>query len=356
MKVIPFKDTSVAKLIVPIDDSVIKELVGIAFNCTKDTETHQLRTFLYKSKYTIADSQKKQLEQKESMLENAIDHMNDSKIRMKKQNSEYQWILIDEGAIGPTSTRFYLAPNPNNMHEIVAKLTKSFASQNIAVKFKYQLSTGMEACDRIIIYSDEKNKDKIQSAIKTIYTNNPVLFQGCEKSLAWIYGTDTPGVYKAPETPGVAYSNAFAEAILHAKESFNFLYELTDKKPTLNLTRAEKDKAYEYMEMLVSSSILRQGLMLDKNGRKIVCRDKNIYTYLNRKDGTLKVSAINQDGYYEVLYEPTRDGKNAFLNNFYSVSGVEKQSGLQKRYLTLRERQEEINRILFGSNKNSLKR
>ena len=87
----------------------------------------------------------------------------------ENQNKEYKWVKLNTQHLGEISNRFYIAPNPQKLHELVKGLVESFDSQNVPVRFKYQLTTGMEQCDRIIIYSDEQHKKQVEEAIKSVY-------------------------------------------------------------------------------------------------------------------------------------------------------------------------------------------
>ena len=327
-------------LIKPFDEKIISELAKIALSCNKETESFNLRDDLYKSKYKAAN-----LEEKQIQLENYLSTLRE--VKTKKQNKEYNWIIIDEKRMGPISSRFYIAPKPENIHEIVGKLTTVFLRNRIPIKFKYQQTTGMEHCDRIIIYSDYQNKKKVESIINDVYNSNKKLFDGCERSLAWLYDTSVPGVYYAPETPNKAYSTKIAETILEAKDTFNYLYDITNDNPRLKLDGQHAIEAYEYMKKLISSILLRNGLLLSRDDKCIVLKDKNLNSYYDLKTGILKRTTQDDFGFYEVKYNPTVDGKKALLNNFYNVSTIQHQKGLEKRYMTLEERKEEVDRILF---------
>lgn len=327
-------------LIKPFDEKIISELAKIALSCNKETECFNLRDDLYKSKYKPNNLESKQLE-----LENYLSTLR--QIRTKKQNKEYNWIIINEENIGTISSRFYIAPKPENIHEIVKKLTDEFLKNNVPVKFKYQQTTGMEQCDRIIIYSDYQNKKKVESIINDVYNANKKLFEGCERSLAWLYDTETRGVYYAPETSNKAYSTRIAESIIEAKDTFNYLYDITNDNPRLKLDGQHAIEAYELMKKLIASILLRNGLLLTRDNQCIVVKDKKLGSHYDFKTGILKRTNQDDFGYYEVKYYPTSEGKKALLTNFYSVSTIQPQKGIEKRYLTLEERKEEVDRILF---------
>lgn len=261
MKISNPKVGNIEEIIQSIDDLIILGLSRIAFKCSKETESYNLRDELYASKYKPIG-----LEGREIELEKFLQQQVGENLRIKNQNKEYKWVIVNEKNIGETSHRFYIAPNPENMHEIVSELVKQFISQNIPVKFKYQLTSGMEQCDRIIIYSDFDNKDRIESEIKKIYQQNQNLFSGCERLLAWLYTTSIPDVYLAPETPGEAYSNRLTEVILTAKNTFNFLYGITNSNQKITLAGKNAEQALEYMKMLIGSLMLRKGILLSKDG------------------------------------------------------------------------------------------
>jgi hypothetical protein len=205
----------------------------------------------------------------------------------------------------------------------------------------------MEQCDRIIIYSDYQNKKKVESAINDVYNSNEKLFEGCERSLVWFYETKTNGVYYAPETSNSAYSTRIAESIIEAKNTFNYLYDITNDNPRLKLDGQHAIEAYELMKKLISSILLRNGLLLSIDDKCIVLKDKKLSSYYDLKTGILRRTTQDDFGFYEVKYYPTPEGKRALFNNFYNVSTIQHQSGLEKRYITLEERKEEIDRILY---------
>jgi hypothetical protein len=192
--------------------------------------------------------------------------------------------------MGDISYRFYIAPNPENMHEIVKKLVETFSAENVPVRFKYQLTSGMEQCDRIIIYSDFYNRKLVEQSIKTVYQSSQELFNGCERSAAWLYNSEVPGVYFAPETPGDAYSNRLTDVILEAKETFNFLYRITNSHRNITLSGKDADQAIEYMKMLIGSIMLRKGILLSKDGKCINIKDKSVKANYNYDTGILEHS------------------------------------------------------------------
>lgn len=342
MKIINPKVGNIEEIIQPIDDLIILGLSRIAFKCKKATESYNLRDELYASKYKPTG-----LERKEIELEQFLQQQVGENLRTKNQNKEYKWVIVNEKNIRETSHRFYIAPNPENMHEIVSELVKQFVSQNIPVKFKYQLTSGMEQCDRIIIYSDFDNKDRIESEIKKVYQQNQNLFNGCERSLAWLYTTTVPDVYLAPETPGEAYSNRVAEVILTAKNTFNFLYGITNSNQKITLAGKNAEQALEEMKILIGSLMLRKGILLSKDGKCITIKDKNVKTLYDFNSGILENYNMDSRGFYSVKFFPTAEGRKALLNHFYGVSSITKQPGLEIKYLTLEQRKEEVDRNLY---------
>lgn len=343
MNIINPNSGSLETIIRSIDDSIITGLAQIAFKCNKDTERYNLRNELYTSKYSP-----KNLEQVEARLEDFLQQfVNNFNVRISSQNKEYKWIKINTENIGSIAYRYYIAPDPNNMHAIVKILTFTFATQNIPVRFKYQLTTGMEQCDRIIIYSDANSKDKVENALRNVYQNNSSLFSSCERSLAWLYDTSIPGVYIAPETPGEAYGNRLSDVILEAKQAFNFLYGITNSNSKVTLNGNDAEQAVEYMKLLITSLMLRKGILLSKDGRWITIKDKSVKSYYDSETGFLINSNMDERGYFEVKFSPTAEGKKALLENFYSVSTIQPQAGLKVRHLTPDLRREEIDRILY---------
>lgn len=342
MNIISPKPGNLETIIQPVDDSIIMELVQLALQCNKDTERYNLRDKIYNSKYRA-----NHLEGKELDLERFLQQIANANIRIENQNKEYKWVKINTNNMGDISYRFYIAPNPENMHEIVKKLVETFNAQCVPVRFKYQLTSGMEQCDRIIIYSDFNNRKLVEETIKSVYQSSQGLFNGCERSVAWLYNSKVPGVYFAPETPGDAYSNRLTDVILEAKETFNFLYGITNSNRNITLSGKDADKAIEYMKTLISSIMLRKGILLSKDGKCINIKDKNVRANYNYDTGILEHSQYDSRGYFSVKFYPTPEGRNALLENFYSVSTIQQQIGLEVKYLTLEQRREEIDRALY---------
>lgn len=331
-----------ANIIAPIDDDIILKITQLALKCKKDTERFNLRDEIYISKYSGAN-----LEQSESQLEQILQSQFGSNVRTENQNQEYKWVKINTQNMGEISNRFYIAPNPQKMHELVKRLVESFDFQNVPVRFKYQLTTRMEQCDRIIIYSDEQHKKQVEAAIKSVYDKNQQLFDGCERAIAWISATSIPGVYSTPETQGEAYSNVFADIILEAKKTFDYLYGITNKKTTISLKSKDAEQAMEYMKLIISSIMLRKGILRAKDGRIIKLIDKNVKVNYDYDTGILTHTNIDDRGCFEVKFEQSVQGKDALLRNFYSVSKISPQKGLSIRYLTQQERKDEVNRMLY---------
>ena len=243
MKLINNNLDNYVNIIAPIDDEIILKIAKFVFKCRKDMERYNLRDEIYTSKYSCVN-----LEQTESQLEQFLQSQFGGNVRTENQNKEYKWVKINTQNMGKIVNRFYIAPNPQKLHKLVKELVESFDLKNVPVRFKYQLTTGMSQCDRIIIYTDAQHKKQVEEAIKYVYDKNQQLFDGCERAIAWIYTTSIPGVYAAPETPGEAYSNVFADLILEAKETFNYLYGITNSNPKILLEGKEAEQAIEYMK------------------------------------------------------------------------------------------------------------
>ena len=262
MNIINPNEEGIEGIILPVDDAVIEKLVQYALQCKKSDEVSTIRDKMYKSKYTASGLERKELELEKKLLQ-----LVGPNLRIENQNKEYKWVKINTHEMGGTAFRFYIAPNPNNLHEIVERLTEAFSMAGVPVKFKYQLTTNMESCDRIIIYSDSLHRELVEETIKKVYLASPVLFSGCERSDAWLYTSDAPGVYIAPETPGEAYSDVLASAVIESKDVFSYLYDLTERNNSVVFSGEEVIKAMNYMRMIVPSTLLKKGLLFSRDKR-----------------------------------------------------------------------------------------
>ena len=327
----------------PIDDKVIYSIMKNCINPqiveSKSTNEHIYKK-LYKTKYDHTDIE--QLNKKEKEVINYVrsiymaDYIANNKkesdlIALIKQRKSYLAISIKEKEQEEIAYRYYFAPNPENMHEIVKNLTAEFVSRKTPVIFKFQREPKWnEACDRIILYADSKHQKEIEKGIQNVYQRKPYLFKGSERPLPWIYTTNIPNVYLAPEKEGKSYGGEFAQALLDASNIFFYLYGIDREKPNLKLnTNEEYTKAYKDLEQIVCSTLLVKGLLLDKNGKKILPKNKTFsITYKGER----------------ITYE--YDDFNTFYNNtFYNNDEIE------FRYI----KDDKIVSATFFQNKNSKK-
>ena len=343
MKILKSKNLTNVDFIKGINQNHIRRISREVFKISKDDNSDSLYDKFYESKYPVFDY---------SVLENDLDsYLNDLSdffdLNLSKQGDYYQWVKINfNNWANGLGYRFYLAPKPNNMYEMVKRLSCSFLKNDVCVAFKYQLQRKLNNCDRIIIYSDLDNKDKIEKSIKEVYENNFELFIGSERPISWTYESSVPNVYIQPETYDDSYGMKFASAMINAKLSFNYLYGLTNKNNSLSLVDDEAVKAYQNMDLLVSSSLLRSGLLFSKDYKKIVTQEQNIKTFYDYSSGKLTNSNFDDTDYSFVTYYPTEDGRKAFLENFYCVSSVEKQPdvevGKMSKIERIKQREEEL--------------
>lgn len=347
MNIVDTGDTSVPKIIKPIDEKIITVLAQQCLQIRKNDEGFNIYSKFYKTRYPIPD-----LSFKEKQLSGYLQQLHDKygdMVRTDLQGSEYRRIKVNTSWMGDIDFRFYLAPDPNNMHEIVKNLATNFAGNAVPVKFKYQLQQKMNECDRIIIYSDFEHRDQVEEQIRKVYDNNPELFYGSERPVSWLYGSKIPNVFLAPETPGSSYGQVFADSMLQAKQIFCYFYGITNKSGPLTLDGDEAIKATEDMKTILCSLLFRNGLLLSNDRRKITVRDKDIQTHYDYETGILKNMYQDDTGYHRVIFTPTAEGRNALLNNFYNVSRVQPQNGITVEHLTQDQRAKEIYDMLYGS-------
>lgn len=339
MKVFIPQNAKIKDIVRNVDDSIIQRLIQSCIKIKKGDEYPKIYSRFYETKYPIQD-----LSGKERILEEYLNNLAVAQnvgVRTKLQGKEYRWVLINEKGLSETAFRYYFAPNPSNMHEIVRRLTDEFVTKKIPVKFKFQLKYKMDECDRIILYSDFKHQPDIEKAIQSVYQQQPELFDGSERPLPWIYTSDTPNVYLAPETPGSSYGEEFARVMIEAKEIFCYLYGITEANNKIKLDGKEAKKAFDYMELIVSSVMLRRGLILSRDGKRIVFKD-NIRSSYDYKSGELTSFCDDSYGHHSVVYFQTVEGKNALLNSFYCISQMQSQEGVKVAHLTQQERRKRL--------------
>ncbi len=258
------------------------------------------------------------------------------------QGQNYCWVDIKKDEKEQETFRYYLGINPRNMYDLVEKLTEKFASKGIPLSFKYQREGKRKMADRIIIYTGYNNRPMVEQTIREIYSENRELFNDTERILPWIYNTEIPGVFLAPESQihDKSYGENFASALTSAKAIYYYLY--------CSETVTNKDQL-EMLKKIVASTMFRNGLLMSIDGKRILPPEAGIKTFYDARTGTLMNCIDNKETgyYYEVVYDNTDEGKRALLNNFYTVSNVPPQPGATPRKLTQEMRIIEIHNKLY---------
>ena len=245
---------------VQIPEYIIKDIYSALMRIPENINLFSLYKEFYKSKYEQKEYFLKEYKLHEDLVE--MEEQYSSDIFRFRINNEYEWIKIYPNEIGEIKYRYYIAPNPDNIHELVENLASAFLENNAPVKFKYQLEKKMADCDRIIIYCDKENKEQVEKALRYLYQNNEKLFDGSERALPWIYESSVPNIYIAPETPGFSYGLKFADTLIKIKQSINNL--------PINTT-------YEIVRQIIVSTLKNNGLLF---------KTEDIYNY--EHDGNKK--------------------------------------------------------------------
>ncbi len=318
-------DNGLGEGLMPISNESIERLAEYAANLSYDKNVSTVRDEIYKSIYDI-----KNLGPIEGRTEDVLSTYNN--IETHNQDTSYKWVEIN-GGCGTCESRFYIAPTANNTHRVIRQLAQTFSENDMPVSFKYKLSTAKHTnhCDRIIIYNGVGKKEEIEQGIFNIYKNNPELFEGAERSPVWIGDSSIPGVYFAPETPGYSYGDRAIQALRAAKSTSDFLWS--------NMPAPSHQELKDIMKLLIPSIMFRFGLFATNDGQTIYFTTKLV-------DGSLgsfydEIAKIrhpqstdelivygdlrhkkhpSENREYEVTFSQSREGKEAFLENFYNFN------------------------------------
>ena len=303
-----------------------------------DIDAFDIYESLYKSKFNNFPDNYSQ-KRNEDILKNMKTNINF--LETEKQGTSYEWVYIKRKEMENISYRYYFGINPENMYKLVEVLTKKFTNYGIPTCFKYQQEAKKGLSDRIILYADTKHKSQIESVLSQVYEENKELFSNCERALPWIYEANIPNVYIAPESLNheKSYGERFANALLDSKKIFHYLYQEN---------RIKNNDQLEVMKKIVISTLLRNGIFITKDNKRIGVHEQGITTFYDKDKNILKniVQDINGN-YHEVEYDSTIEAKKAFLNNFYSVKNVQPQTGVKTRTLSPEERRKEIYNFLY---------
>lgn len=233
---------------IQLPDYIIRQIYNIIKNMPTNIDIFNLYKEFYKSKYENKDFFLKECKLHDELIEIEEQYSND--IFRFRINNEYEWIKIYPNQIGEIKYRYYMAPNPDNLHEIVESLTTSFLENDAPVKFKYQLEEKMTDCDRVIIYSDTQNKPLVEKTLLQIYQNKENLFKDSERALPWLYESIIPNIYIAPETPGFSYGIKFADTLIKLKQIIN---------------RYPNDTDYEIIKPIIVTLLKANGILFENS-------------------------------------------------------------------------------------------
>ena len=304
-----------------------------------DVEEFDAYESLYLSRYNTFPSSSKR-----DKLNKELEYLkNSSVLEINQSRNDYEWVYIKRKETGNTAYRYYFGINPLYIYDVVEELTKKFISYGIPVSFKYQKDVKKSLSDRIILYADLKNKQAIEKVINEVYCENKELFDKPDRALPWIYESNTPGVYLAPESYDheKSYGENFSKALVESKGIFHYFYQED---------RVKNQEQLEFLKKVVISSMLKNGVLLESSGKRLRTYEPNIKTFYNKNSNTIKNVIDEKDGnYYETTYDSSIEAKKAFLKNFYSVKSVEVEPGVEKRVLSRQERINEIYRMLYPS-------
>ncbi len=338
-------DSSITSKIKEFDEQQFFDIVKFVNDL--DVEEYDIYEALYKSKYSSFPS-----ETEKRQLDDVLNNMKrvNPLLETEKKGSGYEWVYINRKEKGEETFRFYFGINPMNMYKVVEKLTEKFASKGLPVSFKYQQEGKRNSADRIILYTNYDYKDDVEKAINEVYLDNKELFNDSERALPWIYESKVPNVYFAPESLDhrKSYGERFASALMDSKKVFHYLYQEDKVKDCSQL---------EVLKKIVLSSMLRYGIFVNKDGKRVYTSEQGIVTFYDKGTNTLRnVIDEKNDNYYEVVYDSSFEGKKALLDNYYSVKTVKEQQGVKVRVLSRSERNKEIWNYLYSQANNGISR
>lgn len=338
MNFIKLYNKNIGESLKPIDAESLKKLADVAIKCDYDVTITGVRDILYESIYQATG-----LEAKEKDLENYLELVKKKfNVDTKNQNDCYNHVDTNLSNLKFIYYRFYIAPRPENIHELVKELANLFGHYNIPIKFKYQLTAGMKRCDRIIIYIDKPYRNMVEQLILNIYQRKPYLFKGAERAAAWIYDTKIPGVYMSTGCPASSYGREVCISIQHAKDIFRYLYGINASNPERTFSGNGVVKVYHDLETLIASTMLRRGLLLSKDDM-MLAPTENFKVFYDYDTGILRYILKTTHGDVTIVdFLPNAYGRKALIDNFYSASNVKPQIGVKVEHLKWKEYCEKV--------------
>lgn len=334
MELIPVRNKKREEILKPINSEALRALANITLKRNLNASDSDVRDILYQSKYQATG-----LEKKEKELETYLESLKSSyDLKTKNQGIWYKHIDINLDNMDTIYYRFYIAPKPENIHEIVKELATLFARYNVPIKFKYQLTSGMEHCDRIIIYVDNPHRNLVEQIILNVYKRKTYLFTGAERAAAWIYDTKIPGVYMSTGCPTSSYGDDVCKTIREVKDTIRYLYGITSSNPAVSFKGESANKVYRDVEMIIASTMLRNGLLLSKED--IMVRvPENFDVEYHYDTGILTHYFSDNTGINYVNFLPNTFGRKTLIDNYYFATDVKPQVGVKIEHLTFEEYQ-----------------
>ena len=136
--------------------------------------------------------------------------------------------------------------------------------------------------------------------------------------------------------PNSSYGSDVCGAIMTAKDTFRYIYGIKSSTPAQTYRGIYVTMIYQNLEILIASTMFRKGLLLSKNDMMLAPTEQFSINY-NNDTGVLTHILWTTAGVTLVKFLPNAYGRQALIDNFYSVSNIKPQIGVKIEHLTREE-------------------
>lgn len=274
--------------IIQLEESDINYILKYAIENPNEDFYDAFYVSKYSSDTVSVDEKAKEYVEEMKKLEQLSKGRVNSEVQPNSPSYYYTYVNGGRG-YDELKYRIYLAPNPENLHNIAGHFAAKAYKQGIGTEFKIQGQGKGEKkgkIDRMIIYCTTKeNLEKCLNILDELQKKQPQLFYGSEKSPIW-YKSPVENVFIAPEIiqDNQSYGSIFARSVGETIAILKYLYNSNDINEFVRaLSTDDKTQFYYNAKLLLRSALLKNSCCMTTDYKRLFKNSQPMYSV--RMDG-----------------------------------------------------------------------